>query len=73
MYRTIVYFTDLTDNDYAYKVGDIFPHNGLEVSEERITELSTNKNKRGIPLIEKVDETVEEKPKKKRGRPKNVE
>ena len=55
MYKVIVDFTDLHDNRYAYHVGDSFPHEGMQVSEERFEELSTNKNRRGKPLIEKVD------------------
>lgn len=54
MYKVIRYFTDLQDNEYAYHVGDTFPHEGLEVSAERLAELSSDKNKRHIPLIEKV-------------------
>lgn len=62
MYKVIKYFTDLQDNNHAYNVGDIFPHDGLVVSEKRLLELSTNTNRRRIPLIEKVEEveTVEE-------------
>jgi hypothetical protein len=100
MYRVIKYFTDLQDNNHAYQVGDIFPHEGKEVTEKRLLELSTSANRRGMPLIEKVEETevakeVEEvektepvedfmnppeepieeedneKPKKRRGRPRN--
>lgn len=102
MYKVIKYFTDLQDNGYAYQVGDIFPHDGKEVTEKRLLELSTSANRRGMPLIEKVEiveneagETMEEvkakepvedfmnppeepieaeeseKPKKRRGRPKN--
>lgn len=33
-YRVIKYFTDLQDNGYAYKVGDLFPHKGFKVSED---------------------------------------
>lgn len=91
MYKVIKYFTDLQDNGYAYQVGDVFPHDGKEVTEKRLLELSTSANRRGTPLIEKVEdaektEPVEdfmnppeepieaedsEKPKKRRGRPKN--
>ncbi len=62
MYKVIKYFTDLQDNNHAYNVGDEFPHKGLEVSEKRLLELSTDANRRRIPLIEKVEEveTVEE-------------
>ena len=56
MYKVIKFFTDLKDHDYAYRVGDIFPRKGLTVSEERFKELSTDQNKRGIPLIEAIAE-----------------
>lgn len=55
-YTTIVYFEDLTDNDYPYKVGDTYPRKGLNPSRKRIEELSTDKNIRGIPLIADVHE-----------------
>lgn len=54
MYRVIVKFTDLQDNGRAYNVGDTFPRVGLDVSEERIAELASDKNRRGIPLIKEV-------------------
>lgn len=97
MYKVIKYFTDLQDNNHAYQVGDVFPHEGKEVTEKRLLELSTSANRRGMPLVEKVEETEEveeveetepvedfmnppedpieeednEKPKKRRGRPRN--
>lgn len=54
---------DLQDDGYVYKQGDIFPREGLEVSEERIKELSTINNKLGEILIQKVEieENIEEK------------
>ncbi len=95
MYKVIKYFTDLQDNNFAYQVGDVFPHDGKEVSDNRLLELSTSRNRRGEALIEKVEDAVEapaepaedfmnppviedegeviEKPKKKRGRPRNDE
>ena len=57
-YRVIEYFTDLQDFNHPYKVGDTFPRLGLDVSKERIAELSTNKNRRKKPLIKKVDDFV---------------
>ena len=54
MYRVIKAFTDLQDNNHAYSVGDTFPHDGREISAERIAELAGSKNKRGKPLIKKV-------------------
>lgn len=54
MYRVIKSFTDLQDNNYAYYVGDTFPRNGVEVGAERIAELASDKNRRGVPLIEEI-------------------
>lgn len=79
MYRVLKFFTDLQDNNYAYNEGDTFPREGLVVSTDRFEELSSDKNKRGIPLIEllpftedeaKKEEPKEEKPKPKRTRKK---
>lgn len=50
-YKVIHYFTDLQDFNHAYKVGDVFPRLGLKVTEERLKELSGNKNKQKKPLI----------------------
>ena len=56
MYKVIEYFTDSQDNEYQYHVGDTFPREGVEVSKERLTELSTTNNRRGIVAIERVQE-----------------
>lgn len=65
MYKVIKYFEDLKDNRHPYKAGDIFPRNGLEVSESRVDELSGNKNKRGEPLIVEVVTPKKRKAKEK--------
>ena len=65
MYKVIKYFTDLQDNNYAYYVGDTFPRNGVEVGAERIAELSSDKNLRGVPLIEEIKENPKRTQKKK--------
>lgn len=56
MYEVIRDFTDLQDNEYPYSVGDTFPHDGLEVSEERLKELSGSQNLQKTPLIKRVSE-----------------
>ncbi len=56
MHKVIKDFADLQDKGYVYRAGDKFPREGFEVSDERIEELATAKNRRGIPLIEVVDE-----------------
>ena len=79
-YTVLEYFTDLKDNGYAYKAGDIYPREGYEPTPERIEELSTKKNVRKRPLIKAIsasktvvieeatassEDTAEEKPKKR--------
>ena len=54
MYRVVHKFYDLQDNNHAYSVWDIFPHNGVEVNAERIAELASDKNRLGVPLIEEI-------------------
>ncbi|RIN37032.1 Rho termination protein [Staphylococcus succinus] len=58
-YKVIKYFTDLQDNDHEYNVGDLFPRDGKEVSEERLTELSTINNRQSKALIERVQEQAD--------------
>ena len=65
MYKVIKSFTDLKDNNYAYYVGDTFPRNGVEVSDERIAELASDKNLQGVPLIEEIEEKTKRTRKKK--------
>ena len=65
MYKVIKSFTDLQDNNYAYYVGDTFPHNDVEVCAERIAELSSDKNLQCVPLIEEVTEKPKRTRKKK--------
>lgn len=56
MYKVIKMFADLQDNNHVYEVGDIFPREGLKVSEARLAELSSSRNKQWEPLIELVKE-----------------
>ena len=55
MYKVIKYFTDLKDDNHPYNVGDTFPRKGLEVTSERLKELSGKDNKQGVPLIQLVE------------------
>lgn len=59
-YEVVHRFKDLEDNDYIYKIGDIYPREGLEPTKKRIKELSTEKNKIGEVLIKKIKEEAEE-------------
>lgn len=52
-YRVIYRFRDLKDNDRIYNVGDEYVG---KKSPARIKELSTDANKIGRPLIEKIAE-----------------
>lgn len=54
MYKVIRFFTDLQDGKHAYKVGDIYPREGVEVSAKRIAQLATAANRQGVPLIKEV-------------------
>ena len=53
MYLVIKAFTDLKAS-HVYHVGDTFPHNGVEVDADRLSELASDKNRFGVPLIEEV-------------------
>ena len=59
MYKVIKHFIDLHDNDHSYNEGDIFPREGVDVSKERIEELTGSINKQHTPLIELVEEDPE--------------
>lgn len=54
MYKVLKAFTDLQDNNYVYEEGSEYPRKGSDPSEERIAELSSKKNRQGIPLIKEV-------------------
>ena len=64
MYKVISYFKDMKDNMHPYNPGDTFPRDGLKVDAKRLEELSTDKNRRGKPVIELVKEKkkAEKKP-----------
>lgn len=59
-YKVICKFKDLQDNGFFYNVGDVYPRKGKKASKKRIAELASDENKRGMPLIEEVEETEEE-------------
>lgn len=71
MYKVTKLFVDLEDNNHVYNPGDVYPREGLNVTDERIKELCGSENKRGEPLIELIedvpaeDEKPEDKPAKK--------
>lgn len=53
-YRVIKFFFDLTDSAHEYHEGDSYPRKGLAVSDARIRELLSGKNRLRTPLIEEV-------------------
>ena len=65
MYKVINFFTDLQDFNHPYKVGDVFPRQGMNVSEERLKELAGSRNKQGKPLIAKIEEEIAVEPTEK--------
>lgn len=54
MFIVINAFLDLKDNEHLYEVGDAYPREGLEPSEERIKELLGSDNLQGQPMIKAV-------------------
>jgi len=54
MFIVINAFLDLQDAEYLYDVGDAYPREGLEPSEERINELLGSDNLQGQPMIRAV-------------------
>ena len=62
---------DLEDG-HLYQKGDAFPHDGRDISKERIAELSGTQNKAGFALIMALPDTVEENPIQKAEQPKKA-
>ena len=58
MYKVIKHFCDLQDKNHSYNEGDIFPREGLEISEERLAELAGSQNRQRTPLIKAVEEVA---------------
>lgn len=61
IYKVVKAFSDLQDDRHVYNAGDTFPREGVDVSEDRLKELSSTSNRLGIPLI-KAEKPAEEKP-----------
>lgn len=64
-YEVVKTFADLQDNRHLYNVGDTFPHEGAEVSKDRLKELSGSNNKLGTPLIKEIKSESKTTKKKK--------
>ena len=70
MYKVIESFADAQDYNHVYHVGDEYPREGFLVSDARIEELASKKNRLRTPLIKLMEEKKEvkkeeAKPKKK--------
>ena len=50
-------------HNHEYKVGDTYPKDGTEVSEDRISELLSDKNRMNTPLIKEIRKPKKEEPK----------
>lgn len=60
-YKVVKTFKDLEDDGHIYIANkDIYPRDGLEPTKKRIKELTSNKNKIGEILIEKLEENNKE-------------
>ena len=55
-YKVIVAFSDLTDDSFVYHPGDPYPRDGVDVSVDRLTSLSSSSNRLGRPIIELIPE-----------------
>lgn len=53
-FEVISRFRDLQDN-HVYAEGDVFPHDGRQVSKKRIKALTSEDNKAGYPVIKEVE------------------
>lgn len=60
-FLVIAPFVDLEDGHHMYRKGDVYPREGLKVSEERIMQLLSNQNKARKSFIERVAEPITEK------------
>ncbi|WP_110928415.1 hypothetical protein [Bacillus massiliglaciei] len=56
-YIVLYDFTDLEDKSKIYRKGDSYPKPATKnISKKRLEELSSTKNKIGLPLIKKIEE-----------------
>ena len=60
MYEVIKAFADREDKNRSYKIGDKYPREGFEPSEERIGFLMSYETTLGEPVIAEVKEDTEE-------------
>lgn len=66
---SLVTWVDLTDG-HEYIPGEVFPHDGRKIPDERLMELQSDTNQVGYPLIAEIKESNNGK---KRGKDKDDE
>lgn len=59
-FLVVVPFIDLEDGHHMYRKGDIYPREGLNVSDERIMQLLSTQNKAHKSFLERVAEPITE-------------
>lgn len=79
MYKVIKSFSDIQDNGFIYRAGDVFPRLGKEVTQKRVDELASKNNRRKEALIQYIEEhhiaeksIIEEAPVERRRKRKNA-
>lgn len=55
MYKVVRAFLDSADEKRLYKVGDVYPAEGVKPNKKRIDELATGTNSKGKVYIEEVN------------------
>ena len=63
MYKVIKKFADLEDRNHIYEVGDVYPREGSEPTDERVAFLASDQNKLKTPVIQLVPEKKKKKEK----------
>lgn len=58
-YQVVRNFLDKTDNNYFYRVGDVYPREGVKVTKTRTKELLTKNNVTGEIYIKELPEPKE--------------
>ncbi|WP_425353373.1 Rho termination factor N-terminal domain-containing protein [Staphylococcus coagulans] len=55
LFEVIVRFKDGQDDEYLYQVGDVYPRPGYTPTEERLNEVASTDNRRGVVAIKPLD------------------
>lgn len=63
-YVSLVTWVDMTDG-HEYHPTESFPHDGREISAERVSELVSGNNNVGYPLIVEIEDKSAKRTKKK--------